>query len=151
METVQSILERKGSRVDTIGRTATVGEAVDVMCSRKIGALVVADGDKVVGIFTERDVLSRVVAARSNPNDVKVGDVMTSTTTCCRPDTTMAECRAVMNDKNIRHLPVVADGKLCGIVGLRDIVAAESIAKQDTIKCLESTIENLNEYYCSIT
>ena len=151
METVQSILETKGSDVATIDRDATVGEAADLMTARKIGALVVTDGEKVVGIFTERDILGRVVARRRVPDETKVGDVMTSPTACCRRDTPIQECRAVMTDRGIRHLPVVEDGRLHGLISTRDIIAVEVATKEGTIESLQSTIDHLNEYLYSRT
>ena len=151
METVQSILETKGSDVATIDRDATVGEAADLMTTRKIGALVVTDGEKVVGIFTERDILGRVVARRRVPDETKVGDVMTSPMACCRRDTPIQECRTVMTDQGIRHLPVVEDGRLHGLISTRDIIAVEVAAKEGTIESLQSTIDHLNEYLYSRT
>ncbi len=151
MEIVQSILETKGSDVATIDRDATAGEAADLMTTRKIGALVVTDGEKVVGIFTERDILGRVVARRRVPDETKVGDVMTSPTACCRRDTPIQECRAVMTDQGIRHLPVVEDGRLHGLISTRDIIAVEVAAKEGTIESLQSTIDHLNEYLYSRT
>lgn len=151
METVQSILETKGSDVATIDRDATVGEAADLMTTRKIGALVVTDGEKVVGIFTERDILGRVVARQRVPDETKVGGVMTSPTACCRWDTPIQECRTVMTDQGIRHLPVVEDGRLHGLISTRDIITVEVAAKEGTIECLQSTIDHLNEYLYSRT
>lgn len=146
METVQSVLDTKGHDVTTVDVAATVTDAVDLMSERRIGALVVTKGDKSVGIFTERDVLRRVLALGLNPAETSVADVMTATVACCRKETPLRECRAVMMDKGIRHLPVVEDGRLCGLVSSRDMIAAEVTAKQDTIKVLESTIDELNEY-----
>lgn len=146
METVESILETKGHDVTTIDAAKTVAEAVDLMSERKIGALVVTKGDKSVGIFTERDVIRRVLAPRLDPAEISVADVMTAIVACCRKETLLRECRAVMMDKGIRHLPVVEDGRLCGLVSSSDMIFAEVAAKQDTIKVLESTIDELNEY-----
>jgi CBS domain-containing protein len=146
MATVQSILETKGCNVTTIDADATVAAAVDRMTERKIGALVVTRADKPVGIFTERDVLHRTLSPRLPIDKVKVGDVMTATVACCRPETPLSECQSVMLEKGIRHLPVVDGGRLCGLVSSRDMIAAEVVAKQDTIRVLESTIDELNEY-----
>jgi CBS domain-containing protein len=134
-----TILEKKGPDVATVDRAATVLDAAKLMNQRRIGALVVTAGDKVVGIFTERDILNRVVAAGSEPSRTKVGDVMTSPMACCRRDTRLAECKAVMSQKRIRHLPVVEEGKLFGIISIGDIMASE-VADQ------QATIEYLHEY-----
>jgi len=139
MPKAQSILDQKGSDVATVAHDATVLEAAKLMNSRKIGAAVVTDGDRVVGIFTERDILTRIVASGKAPDEVKVASVMTSPMACCRRDTSLAECKATMTSKRIRHLPVVEDGKLYGIISSGDILATESVSQQ-------ATIEYLHEY-----
>ena len=146
MQTIESVLETKGSKVTTIDRNASVGKAADLMSAQKIGALVVTEGDKVVGIFTERDILTRVVARRRPSDETKVADAMTAPMTCCRRDTRVSECEAVMAEKGIRHIPVVENGKLYGLISSRDLIATEVAAKQETIKQLEHTIDSLNEY-----
>ena len=146
METVQTLLNSKGTNVATIEQDATVDAAADLMNQESIGALVVTEGDKVVGILTERDILTRVVASRRAPHETTVKEVMTSPTACCRRDTSLQECRAVMTEKSIRHLPVVEEARLHGLISARDIMAAEVAAKQGTIEALETTIDHLNEF-----
>ena len=87
MPTAQNILDRKGSDVATIGKSCNVLEAATLMNQKHIGALVVRDGDRIVGIFTERDILNRVVAKEAVPHETIVGDVMTSPMAVCRRDT----------------------------------------------------------------
>lgn len=139
MHTAQTILDRKGTDVATIGRTATVLEAAALMNKRRIGAIVVTDQERVVGIFTERDVLNRIVAQEKQPSETKVGDVMTSPMAVCRRDTLLRECRGTMTAKRIRHLPVVEDGKLYGLISAGDILA-------DEVEDQQSTIEYLHDY-----
>jgi CBS domain-containing protein len=139
MTNAQSILSRKGSDVATVDLKASVLDAARVMNERRIGAVVVTSGPRVVGIFTERDVLTRVVAAGRAPAETPVETVMTTPMACCRRDTPLSECRAVMTNKRIRHLPVVEDGKLFGIISSGDILAGE-VADQ------KETIEYLHEY-----
>jgi len=139
MPKAQSILEKKGSDVATVDRNSTVLDVAKLMNQRRIGAAVVTDGDKVVGIFTERDILNRVVAAGSDPSKTKVGSVMTAPMACCRRDTRLAECKTVMSQKRIRHLPVVEEGTLYGIISIGDILASEVSDQQ-------ATIEYLHEY-----
>ncbi|RME40355.1 MAG: CBS domain-containing protein [Planctomycetota bacterium] len=139
MPTAQSILERKGGEVQTIPATATVLEAAHLMNERRIGALVVVEDERAVGIFTERDILNRVVAAERSPAETRVKEVMTSPMACCRRDTKLADCRAVMTQKRIRHLPVVEDGELFGMISSGDILALESDDRQ-------AAIEYLHEY-----
>ena len=136
MPTAQSILDRKGTDVATVDQDTTVLDAAEVMNERRIGAVVVTAGERVVGIFTERDVLQRVVAAKRVPANTRVGDVMSTPMACCKRTTSLAECRTLMTQKRIRHLPVVEDGALHGIVSSGDILASEVAQQQDTIEYL---------------
>lgn len=106
------------------------------MSERHIGALVVARAGKVVGIFTERDILNRVVGQRRDPADIAVHDVMTAPVACCSSHTTRAECRSVMRNRRVRHLPVVDDERLVGIVSIGDILEDEDAEQKETIRYL---------------
>jgi len=139
MPKAQSILEKKGGDVATVDRKATVLDAAKIMNQKKIGAVVVTEGDRVIGIFTERDILNRVVAAGKDSKITPIGEVMTSPMACCRRDTRIAECKTVMSQKRIRHLPVVEEGKLYGMISAWDILASEVTDQQ-------ATIEYLHEY-----
>jgi CBS domain-containing protein len=139
MPNAQSILHKKGADVATVDRKTTVLDAAKAMNEQRIGAVVVTDGDRVVGIFTERDILNRIVASGKDAKTTRIEEVMTSPMACCRRDTRLTECRTVMTQKRIRHLPVVEDGKLYGIISAGDIVAGE-VADQ------QATIEYLHEY-----
>ena len=139
MLTAQAILDRKGAEVATVESSATVLDAAKRMNERRIGALVVTRGDLVVGIFTERDILNRVVAAGKPPDQTRVETVMTSPMACCRRDTRLADCKTIMTQKRIRHLPVVEEGTLYGMISSGDILAGESADQQ-------ATIEYLHEY-----
>jgi len=137
MPIAQSILDRKGGNVATIDHQATALQAAKLMNERHIGAVVVTKGDVVIGIFTERDILNRIVAMGRPPDATTVASVMTSPMMCCRRDTPLSECRAVMTNKRIRHLPVVEDGKLYGMISAGDILASEVVGQQQTIEYLE--------------
>ena len=139
MPTAQTILDRKGTEVATIDRDANVLDAAAAMNQHRIGALVVISGDNVVGIFTERDILNRVVARERRPSETRVGEVMTTPTACCRRDTPLTECRTIMTSKRVRHLPVVEEDKLYGLISIGDIMAHEVVDQQ-------TTIEYLHEY-----
>jgi CBS domain-containing protein len=139
MGMVQDILTRKGSAVHSIDATGLVLKAACQMNDLGIGGLVVVDGARAVGMFTERDILRRVVAARLDPATTVVREVMTAPIAVCRPSTSIAECRAVMTEKRIRHLPIVDGERLLGIVTIGDILAHE-IGEHET------TIEYLNSY-----
>jgi CBS domain-containing protein len=139
MPSVNDILLHKGSSVATVSGKATVHIAASQMNQHHIGALVVLDDGKVVGIFTERDILNRVVAPNRDPASTQVAEVMTSPVAFCHEATTLAECQRVMSQKRIRHLPVMEEGELRGIISTGDILAGQ-VASQQT------TIEYLNEY-----
>ena len=139
MPTVQSILDKKGSHVTTVGHDQSVLEAAMLMNDKRIGAVVVLEGDRVVGIFTERDILRRVVAAGHKPEHIRVEKVMTSPMACCHRGTRLAEAKGVMTQQRVRHLPVVEDGNLHGMISSGDIMASESADQQ-------ATIEYLHEY-----
>jgi len=139
MATVQSVLDRKGGQVVTIDVADTVLGAASLMNERGIGGLVVMDGGRVAGMFTERDILRRVVAAKRDPARTAVGEVMTTPVAFCRRETKLDECREVMTERRIRHLPVVDDHGVCGIVTIGDLMAHEVADR-------ESTIQYLNEY-----
>lgn len=139
MPTAQTILDNKGSEVSTIEESATVLDAAKMMNAAHIGALVITNGDRVVGIFTERDILNRIVAEGLEPKDTQLNKVMTSPMAVCRRNTRLAECKSVMTEKRIRHLPVVEDGKLFGMISAGDILARDCEDQQ-------ATIEYLHEY-----
>lgn len=140
MATVHSILSRKGQDVLTIDADASVLAAADRMNERGIGGLVVTEAERMVGIITERDILRRVVAAQRNPSLTPVRSVMTTPVACCKPETTLLECRTVMTERRIRHLPVVSEKGLCGIVTIGDLLATEVGEREATIQYLNNYI-----------
>src|SRR5262249_50336542 len=105
MATVKNILAVKGSHVMSIGPEATVLDAAELMNERKIGSLVVMSGGQLIGMFSERDILKRVVVPRRDPGQTLVQDVMTTEVVCCQPHTTIEEARGVLKNRRIRHLP----------------------------------------------
>jgi CBS domain-containing protein len=141
MATVKEILDKKGSFVACVEKGVTVLEATKMMNEKRIGALVICDKDKVAGIFTERDILVRVVAAQIDPATTPVEKVMTTTLACCMPETTLDECKEIMTEKRIRHLPVVKDQKLLGIITSGDVLYQEKKKGQQTIQYLKEYIQ----------
>jgi len=134
MVTVKEILKDKGGVVHSIPHTATVLEATQRMNDFSIGALVVTNGDQLVGMFTERDVLRRVVADERIPSEVTVGDVMTTQVACCTVETTIDEARGVMKRRRIRHLPVLdGEGSLLGLISIGDLNAYQACDQETTI------------------
>lgn len=141
MPSVMDILADKGSDVFTIEPSATVLEATHAMNDQKIGALVVKNGGgRVMGIFTERDVLRRVIAEEKSPKSVRVGEVMTRDVVCCGPETDIDEASRIMRDRKVRHLPVCdGDGSLLGLVSIGDLNAYHASSQ-------EAQIHFLSEY-----
>jgi len=136
MSTVQTILEKKGPQVYRISEDQTVLDAARLMNEHRIGALVVTRGGKLVGIFTERDILCRIVAAQRDPARTLVREVMTSPVACCTPQTRREECRAVMRSRRLRHLPVVDGDRLVGMVSIGDVLEAAEADQVETIRYL---------------
>ena len=140
MDTVRSLLMNKGSHVWSVGRSATVLQGALLMREHHVGCLVVLDQDQVVGIFTERDVLQRVVSDQRDPARTTVGEVMTEDVICCTPETSLEEVRSAMKNRRLRHLPVMDDERrLVGLISIGDL-NAHLVAGQ------EATIFALHEY-----
>lgn len=123
MNLIRNILARKGPHVHAIDPQATVAQAVEVMNELHIGSLVVIEGEELVGIFTERDVLRRVVAACADPRTTLVSEVMTRDLVTVEPMTSLAVAMSLITEHRCRHLPVVEDGRLIGLVSSGDLTA----------------------------
>ncbi len=139
MVKVSDILEHKGRDVAVISKEATVVEAARMMHARHIGGLVVTERNTPIGIFTERDLMNRVVAADRDVRTTRVADVMTSPIATVRTDTPLDECQRLMTNMRLRHLPVVEDGALLGIISSGDIMAWR-------MSSCEHAVEHLSEY-----
>ena len=133
---ISDVLARKGTDVASITPDATVLDAANLMNQRRIGALCVVKGGDLVGVFTERDILNRVISAGLDPARTKVVDVMTTSVITCGFKGRTDDCAAVMSHKHIRHLPVVDDGKLVGMVSTGDLMAMEVSESQAYIEDL---------------
>jgi CBS domain-containing protein len=120
--TVDAILKEKGSRVWTIPADATVFEAIQLMAARNIGALVVASGGKIEGIFTERDYTRKVALYGKSSKDTLVGDILSPQLFVAAPNSTVEECMRIMTQNRVRHLPVLNGDELVGIVSIGDLV-----------------------------
>ncbi len=138
MDTVRDILARKGSDVVSVSPDVTVLEAARLMNTRGIGSVLVLEAGKPVGIFTERDVLRRVVAEQRDPFTTAVREVMTTSLITCRPDSSIAECAAVVTHRRIRHLPVLGPDGLCGLITSGDVLAYQLAEQEVTLKHLSS-------------
>jgi CBS domain-containing protein len=141
MTTVREIVAKKGPDVFTCSPSATVFEAAVLMNEHRIGAVVVIEAGRLAGMFTERDILQRVVAQQRDANNTQVADVMTTEVACCRMHTTIEEARGVMKNRRIRHLPVIdQDDGLVALVSIGDLNAYEASSQEMTIHLLHQYI-----------
>jgi CBS domain-containing protein len=141
METMERILQEKGSRqVHTIGPSATVFAAVEAMCAARVGAILICDGERCQGVFSERDLMSRVILAKRDPATTPVSDVMTREVVVVEPDTKASEAMAIMTERRCRHLPVVESGRVVGVVSIGDLVRWNSRHHQFHIRMLTNYI-----------
>lgn len=143
MPTAESILDRKGRDVVSMVAEESVLNAAHLMNEKGIGGIVVTDAAGIAGMFTERDILRRVVTEKRNPATTTLREVMTAPVVSCRPDTKLEECGAIMTAKRIRHLPVADENGLAGIVTSGDILAFQ-------VEDQEATIQHLNSYIFNV-
>ena len=145
MPKVRDVLKTKGTVVTTIHHEATVLDAAMLMNERRIGALIVMNGETIAGVFSERDVMTRVIVPRREPAATKVHEVMTRQVRVCSIDSPLEECRAAMTHHKIRHLPVIdGDGRLAGIISIGDLVAREIAMQEETIRFLHEYMKGPN-------
>jgi CBS domain-containing protein len=140
MSTVAQILRSKPDRtVHTIAPTATVYDALKLMAEKNIGGLVVAESGKIAGLVTERDYARKVVLLAKSSKEIPVSEIMTAQVKCVGPERTSEECLAIMTENRFRHLPVLEQGKLIGLVSIGDLV-------KDVISEQKFRIEQLEHY-----
>ena len=141
MATVSQLLAVKGHVVHTIDKTATVFDAIGKMVTRNVGALVVMDGTEPVGMLTERDYLKKIALQGRSSRTTLVKEVMADRLQFVGLDTEVEECMALMTQKRIRHLPVLADGRMIGIVSIGDIVKLLASDRKMQIEQLTAYIQ----------
>ena len=139
--TVSQILDKKGRSVWSISPGTSVYDALKLMADKGIGALIVIDGDKTVGMFSERDYARKVVLKGRWSKETPVAEVMTEAVCYVPPWRTLDECMALMTDKRFRHLPVLEEGKLIGIVSIGDVVSAIIAEQEFAIRQLEAFVD----------
>jgi len=120
--TIKQLLDKKGREVFTIGPEESVFEAIRRMAERGVGALVVTEGERPVGIVTERDYARKVILKGRSSKETPVRAIMTEDVIYIRPEQTIEEAMAIMTEKKIRHLPVLEEGRLAGIISIGDVV-----------------------------
>jgi CBS domain-containing protein len=142
MKKIREILGPKGYDVWSVGPDDTVFDAVKLMAEKGVGAIVVLEGEKLVGIVSERDYARKIILEGKSSRTTPVRDVMTPRVLCTTLDRTVSECLALMTDINARHLPIVDDGKVVGMVNIVELVKAK-ISEQEFL------IEQLQLYIAS--
>jgi CBS domain-containing protein len=124
MKTVREILQRKGSVVWSVSPEATVFEALELMAEKNLGAVLVIKNDRVVGIMSERDYARKIILHGKNSKETTVREIMSSLVIYVNTSLNVEECMALMINKRIRHLPVIENGRLSGIISIGDVVDA---------------------------
>ena len=127
---VQDLLAKKGNDVYSVAPGDTVRAAIEQMAERGVGALLVMEGDSLRGIVSERDYARQVILKGRASHDTPVRDIMTEKVVCVEPERTIEECMALMTDRRIRHLPVIKDAKVIGVISIGDVVKS-AIAERD--------------------
>ncbi|TFH31400.1 MAG: CBS domain-containing protein [Myxococcales bacterium] len=137
---IRDIIRRKGKDVYSVSPLATVIDAVNTMNDHHVGSVLVCDGGEPVGVFSERDVLVRVVAAHRDPCQTLVREVMTTRLYTAAPDDTLLEVMRLMTDRRCRHVPVMEDGRLIGLVSIGDLTKATQHNLHQEVRELASYI-----------
>ena len=140
MTTVRQLLETKGTDVVSVAPESNVLDALKLMAEREIGAVLVLEGSRLIGIMSERDYARKVILKGKSSQDTRVREIMTERVVYARPEQTVPECMALMTSKRVRHLPVLEGERLIGVLSIGDLVK-ETISEQEyTIRQLENYI-----------
>lgn len=137
---VKQVLAKKGGNAFSVPPTATVLDALSAMAEHDIGAVLITEGDRLLGIFTERDYARKVVLRGRSSKDTSISELMTPNVCTITPSHTMDQVMNIMTDNRFRHLPVVDHGKIAGIITIGDVVKAVIAMQEETIQQLSSYI-----------
>ena len=140
MLSVRNILSTKGDQLWSVSPSATVYQALEIMAEYNIGAVPVVENSKLVGIFSERDYARKVILKGKSSQNTQVSELMTTKVFYVKPQRTLQDCMFLMTDKHIRHLPVIDEGELVGIITIGDVVKGIISEQKRTIEDLESYI-----------
>ena len=143
MKLLKQVLDAKGSEIISVAGDASVLDAIKLMADKSVGSLVVLAGDDLEGIVTERDYARKVIIKGRSSESTQVREIMTTKVITVSPDQTVKACMAVMTKKRIRHLPVVEDGTVVGMISIGDLVRAIIADQQEEIEHLEHYISGL--------
>lgn len=142
MQTINQLLQNKGTHVETVAADCTVFEALSIMADKGIGALVVMQNGKPVGLFSERDYARNIILKGRTSKQTRVAEVMSSHVVVAHPEQSIEECMAIMTEKRVRHLPVMQSDELLGIISIGDLVKAIIEDQQFVIEQLVSYINS---------
>jgi CBS domain-containing protein len=140
MNTVEQILRQKGSAFWAVTPDMMVYVALKVMAEKDVGALLVMEGERLVGMISERDYARKVILRGKSSLRTPVRDIMTSRVLTVTPEQTLEDCMALMTERHVRHLPVLAEGQVVGVISIGDIVKAALANKDFVIQQLENYI-----------
>lgn len=140
MNNIRQLLQSKGTGVWSTTPGTTVYDALKLMADKNIGALVVLEGERLAGIFSERDYARKVILRGRTSRELSVSDIMTTDVVSVRPDQTIVDCMELMTNRRIRHLPVLDAGTVVGVISIGDVVKSIISAQKDTITHLEDYI-----------
>lgn len=140
IDKVAALLQRKGAEVFSVPPSASVFEAIEVMAEREVGALLVMEGHRLVGVLSERDYARKVILKGRASRDTPVREIMTAEVVTVSPQQTVDECMALMTAERVRHLPVVDGGRVVGVVSIGDLVKWIIEGQEKTIQDLENYI-----------
>jgi CBS domain-containing protein len=145
MTTVRDLLQTKElQKTYSVEATDTVYHAIEVMAEANIGAVLVTEGEKIVGICSERDYTRKVILKGKDSRHAQVREIMTEEMITAKPETTLEQCMALISKHHIRHLPVVENGHLTGLISIGDVVNAVIADKENLISGLQEYIEGLS-------
>ena len=140
MKLVKHLLDNKGGTIISIAEDASVLDAITLMADHAVGSLLVMDGEELKGIVTERDYARKVIVKGRSSNTTQVGEIMTSKVVTATVEQTVTDCMTIMTERKIRHLPVVDDGRVIGMISIGDLVQAIIAQQQEDIQHLEQYI-----------
>mgnify|MGYP001818138221 CR=1 FL=1 len=140
MKLVKHLLDAKGADVVSVDEDMSVYDAIALMAERSIGSLLVMNGEELKGIVTERDYARKVILKGRSSETTPVGEVMSTAVITAAPEQTVDECMALMTERRIRHLPVVAGNRVVGLISIGDLVQAIISDQQEAIEHLENYI-----------
>ncbi|MBL7744273.1 MAG: CBS domain-containing protein [Chitinophagaceae bacterium] len=142
MRSVSALLARKGATIVSVSPETPVVDALKIMAERNIGSVVIMEGDKFLGIMSERDYSRKVILKGKNSTDTQVSEIMSTDLPPVNPSESIEHCMALMTSLNIRYMPVFDGGKLAGIISMSDVVKETILAQREMIHHLQNYIQS---------